>query len=242
MRTDICHSLEFTYKMVDHAGRIILSPKIIQGFKLEPGEFLAFTTFKHYIILTKKDKDLFKRDLMTAGFLRKLHKIGRITIPLEIREMFNIEQYQELHIRLFRNCIVLNKSEDDSKDNDEDLQFILNEIEGSTKGNKFVHRQIKDNGKVQLTDEILSILGFTRKSEIQFFLKDNMLAIREFDFDVKAPVGMQYTGQSRKIDHLVRLDIPKKLREKLKIMPNNYVTFIVKEDFIYISVTHFKGE
>lgn len=237
MATDICHSLEFAYKMVDHVGRVILSPKVIQGFGLEEGELLAFTTFKHYIIITKKDKDLFKRDFMTAGFLRKLHKLGRVTIPLEIREDFNIEQYQELHIRLFHNCIILNKSEDDEKNNNEDLQFILNRIEDSSEDEKFVYRQIKNNGKVQLTDEILDLLGFTRKSDIQFFLKGDMLAIREYSFDVKAPVGMQYTGQSRKIDHLVRLDIPKKLREKLNIKTDDYIIFTVKEDGTYISST-----
>ncbi|MBE2977762.1 AbrB/MazE/SpoVT family DNA-binding domain-containing protein [Bacillus megaterium] len=48
---------------------------------------------------------------------------------------------------------------------------------------------------------------------------------------------MQYTGQSRKIDHLVRLDIPKKLREKLNIKPDDYIIFTVKEDGTYISST-----
>ncbi|MEH6868170.1 hypothetical protein [Priestia megaterium] len=228
-------AINFAYKMTDDVGRIMLSRRIINGFLLTPNDIFTFGVYKHYIIMVKESENIFLKDFLTDGSQRKLHSIGRVSIPLEIRQQLEIKDHQEMHIQQFDNCIIFNRSIDDGKNSDEDINYILRRLKEASKDEVFVYRQIKDDGKVQLTDGILKAFGFNRQSRVQYFLKENTLVLKEFTFDVKAPEGMTYTGQSRKIDHVVKLDIPKKLKEALNLNIGDCLAFYKKGAMIYVS-------
>lgn len=227
--------LNFAYKMVDNVGRVMLSQRVIKGFSLTTDDVLTFGVYKHYIIMVKEEQNIFLKDFLTEGSFRKLHRIGRVSIPLEIREYLQIKDHQEMHIQQFENCIILNRSIDDYKNSDRDIEYILKRLKETSEDEIFVCRQIKSDGKVQLTDGILKAFGFNRQSRIQYFLKENALVLKEFTFDVKAPEGMVYTGQSRKIDNVVKLDIPKKLRSVLNLNIGDHLVFHKEGVLIYAS-------
>jgi len=50
--------------------------------------------------------------MKTTGVIRKLDELGRITLPIELRRSFQIEEKDPLEIYVDQDCIVLRKCQD----------------------------------------------------------------------------------------------------------------------------------
>ena len=50
--------------------------------------------------------------MKNTGIIRKVDELGRVVIPIEIRNKFNIEEGTEIEIHVEQNKIVLQKSTD----------------------------------------------------------------------------------------------------------------------------------
>lgn len=50
--------------------------------------------------------------MKNTGIIRKVDELGRVVIPIEVRNKFNIEEGTEIEIHVEQNKIVLQKSTD----------------------------------------------------------------------------------------------------------------------------------
>lgn len=95
-------------RKVDELGRIVIPSTLRETLKINTGCQFEVYTDSDYIILEKYNNEE-KRN--KGAILRIVDELGRLVIPMEIRENYEIYEKTELEIYLEKDIIILKKHE-----------------------------------------------------------------------------------------------------------------------------------
>ena len=97
-------------RRVDKLGRIVIAVELRGTFDLKHGDLVEMFVRDKKIVLRKYDPNA-KRKEGTVGVIRKVDKLGRIVIAIEMREEFNILAGDGMNLFLNKDEIILVKYE-----------------------------------------------------------------------------------------------------------------------------------
>ena len=97
-------------RRVDKLGRIVIAVELRGTFDLKHGDLVEMFVRDKKIVLRKYDPNV-KHKEGTVGVIRKVDKLGRIVIAIEIRAEFNILAGDGMHLFLNKDEIILEKHE-----------------------------------------------------------------------------------------------------------------------------------
>ena len=106
---DINNELKNTgiIRRIDELGRLVLPSTLRENYEIEAGDKIQVYVIDKFIIL-KKSEDNPKIEKL---FYRKVDELGRIVIPMEIRNNFELSHINPLEIYIENNYIALKKIE-----------------------------------------------------------------------------------------------------------------------------------
>ena len=133
--------------------------------------------------------------MKTTGMVRRIDELGRIVIPLTIRQKLNLHENDYLEICKSGKNITLNKIEKYQQKehlnnfnitlNNEiqiniDISKLNNNIPTATKG---IVRTIDQLGRIIIPMQLRKDLGIKEKDSIKICYKDNMIILIKKEYD-----------------------------------------------------------
>lgn len=97
-----------------------------------------------------------------TGIIRKSDELGRIVIPIDLRNKFGIEKKSYIEIFVKRNNIILRKIEH----------------KGDTNG---IVRQVDELGRVVIPKEIRDIFGISEGDPLEVLLDASDIVLKKFE-------------------------------------------------------------
>lgn len=95
-------------RKVDELGRIVIPIELRSKFGLVENTQIEIFYIKDKIILKK-----YHQDCVSCGIIRKLDELGRVVIPVELREKFKIFEKDPIEIFVEKDTIILKKYQPD---------------------------------------------------------------------------------------------------------------------------------
>lgn len=94
--------------------------------------------------------------------IKKVDELGRIQIPLEIREKVNFLEKDKIDVYIKNNMIILEKNHDE------------NEIKG-------IIRRVDELGRIVLPIEVREKLNIEENNELEICLEGNTIILKKVD-------------------------------------------------------------
>ena len=93
---------------LDNLGRVVIPKPICDTYDLHPTQPLNITMCEDGIVLQKHIKGV-SRHKNRIGLVRLLDPLDRITLPKEVRNEFDLDSPQKVHVVFDNNEIIIKK-------------------------------------------------------------------------------------------------------------------------------------
>lgn len=99
-------------RRVDEVGRVVIPIEIRNGFNIKEKDPMEIYVDNNFIILKRCDLDCFEDTILNSGrLIRRVDELGRVVIPIEIRNRFDIKEKDSMEIYTRDGSIALKKYE-----------------------------------------------------------------------------------------------------------------------------------
>ncbi|MEW4263123.1 transition state regulator Abh [Priestia megaterium] len=189
--------------IIDEMGRVSLPSLFMQITKLETNDKVLLRSCDDWIIIDHHDENV---PVPSHIFIRTIDHMGRIVIPISLRDDYELKPFDYVELYLVEQQIVVKKRDEKS------IALSQKPAASPPYYASLTGRQI------QLTSELLTSVELRANMEVQFFInQENNIVIRKYEMSFGQKTSLTFTAQSRKIDDRFRLTIPKKLRDDFSI-------------------------
>jgi len=129
--------------------------------------------------------------MINTGILRRLDSLGRVVIPIEIRNSMGLETKDAMAVYLVENDIFLKKVEKDEK------------IVG-------IIRFLDELGRVVLPIEIRNLLDLNEGEPVEIWLEENKIILR------KHCISCIYCANQENLESILEKPVCKKCLKKIR--------------------------
>ncbi|MEH7362263.1 AbrB/MazE/SpoVT family DNA-binding domain-containing protein [Priestia megaterium] len=200
------------YLIIDNMGRIKIPPLFLKNANIHPSSKIQFFNYKTFFVMRQvKFLPVRLEKKAAKNLTRSINELGCIVIPKMLREIHDINLYEEIEVKVINTSIVLKKKKEENKP----AGLIREPLEPEL--NKLSLLEIKE-GRVKLPSSVLKSLNLEEHIQLQFFIKgNNTIIAKKHKYEFPTEGILLFTGQSRVIKKDKYLNIPKKLRDYLNI-------------------------
>ncbi|MFE4114858.1 AbrB/MazE/SpoVT family DNA-binding domain-containing protein [Priestia sp. YIM B13448] len=213
---------------LDSMGRIHIPMLLLELANIKPVTKVQFYSYTNCVVIKKIQDFSFYKETNSINFIRKIDDLGRVVIPKSIRKVYDLGPYENVKIDVVNKQIILHKISKENKSLHLTKPFIEAEI------NSCFQTKVKNN-KINLADFIMELLNLKANMDMQFFIKDKHTIIaKKHQYKFYTKNNLYFTGQSRTLDKHGWLNIPKKLRDHLKVYNGDTIEIKVVQDQLVI--------
>lgn len=105
-----------------------------------------------------------------TGMIRKVDELGRVVIPIEIRNLFELVEKTPVEVFLSGNKIIFEKFERNKELSNRDKSQSLGII-----------RRVDELGRVVIPKDMRDLLGIEEKTPMEFFIEKNSIIIEKYE-------------------------------------------------------------